>query len=88
MKCAAALGLTRPQFLPAEAVGWATEIQFDRPVVRSDPAARPVLIQDGAGFHRRDGAARGPGKRRIETLPASRPELNPVEGLWDHTNDG
>ena len=48
----------------------------------------PVLIQDGAGFHLRDGDARLPDNLRIVTVPAYRPELNPVEGLWDQLKDG
>jgi transposase len=39
------------------------------------------MIRDGAGFHLRDGDERLPANLRIVTLPAYRPELNPVEGL-------
>jgi transposase len=82
-----ALGLTRTQFLLAESVDLATEIQFYRQVAQSDPAAMHVMIQDGAGFHLRDGEARLPDNLRIVTLPAYSPELNPVEGLWDQVKD-
>jgi transposase len=84
---AVALGLTRTQFLLAESVNLATEIQFYRQVAQSDPAAMHVMIQDGAGFHLRDGAARLPDNLRLVTLPAYSPELNPVEGLWDQLKD-
>jgi transposase len=84
---AVALGLTRTQFLLAESVDLATEIQFYRQVAQSDPAAMHVMIQDGAGFHLRDGEARLPDNLRIVTLPAYSPELNPVEGLWDQVKD-
>jgi len=45
------------------------------------------MIQDGAGFHLRDGDERLPDNLRIITLPAYSPELNPVEGLWDQIKD-
>lgn len=84
---AVALGLTRPRFLLAESVDLATETQFYRQVAQSDPAAMHVMIQDGAGFHRRDGDGRLPDNLRIVTLPAYSPELNPVAGLWDQLKD-
>jgi transposase len=84
---AVSVGVTRSQFLLAETVDLATEIRFYRQVTQSDPAAMHVLIQDGAGFHLRDGDARLPDNLRIVTLPAYSPELNPVEGLWDQLKD-
>jgi transposase len=84
---AVGVGLTRTQFLLAETVDLATEIQFYRQVAASDPAAMHVMIQDGAGFHLRDGDGRLPANLRIVTLPAYSPELNPVEGLWDQLKD-
>ena len=84
---AVGVGLTRTQFLLAQTVDLATEIRFYRQVVQSDPAAMHVMIQDGAGFHLRDGDPRLPANLRIVTLPAYSPELNPVEGLWDQLKD-
>jgi len=84
---AVGVGLTRTQFLFAETVDLATEIEFYRQVAESDPAAMHVMLQDGAGFHLRDGDGRLPANLRIVTLPAYSPELNPVEGLWDQLKD-
>jgi hypothetical protein len=68
--------------------GLGGEYQFYRQIGQSDPAAVHVLIQDGAGFHLRDGDAHLPDNVRIITLPAYSPELNPIEGLWDQVKDG
>ena len=84
---AVGVGLTRTQFLLAESVDLSTEIRFYRQVAASDPAAVHVMIQDGAGFHLRDGDERLPANLRIVTLPPYSPELNPVEGLWDQLKD-
>jgi transposase len=84
---AVGIGLTRTQFLLAEAVDLAHEMRFYQQVAQSDPGATHVLIQDGAGFHLRDGDERLPTNLRIVTLPAYSPELNPVEGLWDQLKD-
>ena len=46
-----------------------------------------MLIQDGAGFHLRDGDPGLPDNLRVVTLPAYSPELNPIEGLWDQVKD-
>ena len=84
---AVGVGLTRTQFLLAESVDLPTEIRFYRQVAESDPAAVHVMIQDGAGFHLRDGDERLPANLRIVTLPPYSPELNPMEGLWDQLKD-
>jgi len=84
---AVGMGLARTQFLLAETVDQAHELKFYQQVAHSDPAAMHVLIQDGAGFHLRDGDARLSDNLRIVTLPAYSPELNPVEGLWDQPKD-
>lgn len=84
---AVGVGLTRTQFLLAETVDLATEIQFYRQVAQSDPAAVHVMIQDGAGFHLRDGDGRLPENLRIVTLPPYSPELNPVEVIGDVIKD-
>lgn len=85
---AVGVGLARSQFLLAETVDQAHSLRFYRQIAASDPAARHVLIQDGAGFHLRDGDPRLPDTVRIVTLPPYSPELNPVEGLWDQIKDG
>ena len=84
---AVGVGLSRTQFLLAEAVDQAHSLQFYRQLAASDPAAVHVLLQDGAGFHLREGDARLPDNVRILTLPPYSPELNPVEGLWDQLKD-
>jgi transposase len=85
---AVAVGLARTQFFLAETVDQAHALEFYRQISRSDPGAMHVLIQDGAGFHLRDGDGRLPDNLRIVTLPPYSPELNPVEGLWDQLKDG
>jgi transposase len=84
---AVGVGLTRTEFLQAPTVDLPHEQRFYRQVADSDPAAMHVLIQDGAGFHLRDGDPRLPANLRIVTLPAYSPQLNPVEGLWDQLKD-
>jgi len=63
-------------------------LSLTRQIGQSDPAAFHVLIQDGAGFHLRDGDTNLPDNVRIITLPPYSPELNPIEGLWDQVKDG
>ena len=46
-----------------------------------------VIVQDGAGFHLRDGDPRLPENVRIILLPPYSPELNPAEKLWDQIKD-
>lgn len=85
---AVAIGLSRTQFLFTETTDQAHSQRFYQQIGRSDPAATHVILQDGAGFHLRDGAPGLPGNVRIITLPAYSPELNPIEGLWDQVKDG
>lgn len=84
---AVGVGLSRTEFLLTEAMDQAHSQQFYRQISRSDPAAVHVLIQDGAGFHLRDGDSGLPDNVRVLTLPAYSPELNPIEGLWDQVKD-
>ena len=46
-----------------------------------------MVRQDGAGFHPAEGAAELPANVRVITLPPCRPELNPLERLWDVIKD-
>ena len=85
---AVGIGLSRTQFLFTETMDQAHSQQFYQQIGRSDPAAVHVLIQDGAGFHLRDGDSGLPANVRVITLPAYSPELNPIEGLWDQVKDG
>ena len=85
---AVGVGLSRAEFLLTETMDQPHTQQFYRQIGQSDPAAVHVLIQDGAGFHLRDGDAHLPDNVRIITLPAYSPELNPIEGLWDQVKDG
>ena len=82
------VGLSRTEFLLTETMDQAHSVEFYRQISRGDPAAMHVLIQDGAGFHLRDGDPGLPDNVRVVTLPAYSPELNPVEGLWDQIKDG
>jgi transposase len=85
---AVGVALSRTEFLLTETMDQAPSQQFYRQIGRSDPAAVHVLIQDGAGFHLRDGDPGLPDNVRVITLPAYSPELNPIEGLWDQVKDG
>jgi transposase len=85
---AVGVGLSRTEFLLTETMDQAHSQPFYRQIGRSDPAALHGLIQDGAGFHLRDGDPGLPDNVRVITLPAYSPELNPIEGLWDQVKDG
>ena len=60
---------------------------FLQQIADSDPQAEPVVIWDQAGFHPRSGDANLPARLHLVALPAYSPERNPVEGLWDQTQD-
>lgn len=81
------MGLSRSEFFLAETVDQEHLAAYYAQIARSDPAAIHVLVQDGAGFHLRDGHAALPANVRIVTLPPYSPELNPVEKLWDQIKD-
>jgi transposase len=85
---AVGVGLSRTQFLLTETLDQDHSQRFYQQIGQSDPAAMQVLIQDGAGFHLRDGDPSLPDNVRVITLPAYSPELNPIEGLWDQIKDG
>ena len=55
-------------------------------VSQRHPASRIVMVLDGAGWHAR-GELRAPPNRRLLSLPAYAPELNPVEHLWDELRE-
>ena len=61
--------------------------RFLEQISADDPAAIPGVIEDGAGFHLREGDPRVPANVRLIQGPASCPELNPIEKLWDHLKD-
>ena len=52
-----------------------------------DAHAEHVVIWDQAGFHPRPGEAALPARIHLLPLPPYSPEPNPVEGLWDQTQD-
>lgn len=60
---------------------------FLHQVAARDPEAHHVVIWDGAGFHPGDGAPKLPAAVRLLAFPPYRPELNPVEKLWDQLKD-
>ena len=60
---------------------------FLRQVAESDEDAHHVVIWDGAGFHPKTGSHPIPERIRLLQLPASSPELNPVEKLFDQLED-
>ena len=61
--------------------------KFHDPIVAHDPGAIQGLLQDGAGFHLPENDPRLPANVRVLTLPASSPELHPVEKRWDHLKE-
>lgn len=78
-------GLAQFQFLPS--VSLELSRGFLRQIAQSDPHAEHVVIWDQAGFHPRSGDAELPARIHLLPLPPYSPELNPVEGLWDQTQD-
>ncbi len=84
---AVCVGFGRSEFLLAETTDQAHSAEFCRQIGRGDTSAMHVIIQDGAGFHLRDGDPALPDNVRVITLPPYSPELNPVEGLWDQIKD-
>ena len=60
---------------------------FLQQIADSDAQAEHVVIWDQAGFHPRPGDAQLPPRIHLLPLPPYSPELNPVEGLWDQTQD-
>ena len=78
-------GLAQFRFLPS--VSLELSCGFLQQIAASDPQAEHVVIWDQAGFHPRPGAATLPARIHLLPLPPYSPELNPVEGLWDQTQD-
>ena len=78
-------GLAEFQFLPS--VSLELSHGFLQQLADSDAQAEHVVIWDQAGFHPRPGAAALPARLHLLPLPPYCPELNPVEGLWDQTQD-
>lgn len=78
-------GLAQFRFLPS--VSLELSCGFLQQIAASDPQAEHVVIWDQAGFHPRPGAAALPARIHLLPLPPYSPELNPVEGLWDQTQD-
>jgi transposase len=78
-------GLAQFQFLPS--VSLELSRGFLQQIAQSDPQAEHVVIWDQAGFHPRPGDASLPARIHLLPLPPYSPELNPVEGLWDQTQD-
>jgi transposase len=78
-------GLAQFQFLPS--VSLELSRGFLQQIAQSDPHAEHVVIWDQAGFHPRSGDAQLPARIHLLALPPYSPELNPVEGLWDQTQD-
>jgi hypothetical protein len=60
---------------------------FLQQIADRDAQAEHGVIWDQAGFHPRPGAASLPARIHLLPLPPYSPELNPVEGLWDQTQD-
>lgn len=78
-------GLAQFRFLPS--VSLELSRGFLQQLADSDVAAEHVVIWDQAGFHPRPGDAQLPARIHLLPLPPYSPELNPVEGLWDQTQD-
>jgi|SRR5882724_1089998 len=75
------------EFLHTDGVSLEASRCFLEQIGRSAPEAMHIVIQDGAGFHQAEGAAELPANVRVIRLPPYRPELNPVERLWDVVKD-
>jgi len=78
-------GLAEFQFLPT--VSLELSHGFLQQLADSDTQAEHVVIWDQAGFHPRTGDPALPARIHLLPLPPYSPELNPVEGLWDQTQD-
>jgi transposase len=78
-------GLAQFRFLPS--VSLELSRGFLQQLADSDAQAEHVVIWDQAGFHPRPGHALLPARIHLLPLPPYSPELNPVEGLWDQTQD-
>ena len=78
-------GLAEFQFLPS--VSLELSHGFRQQLADSDVQAEHLVIWDQAAFHPRPGAASLPARIQLLPLPPYCPELNPVEGLWDQTQD-
>ena len=78
-------GLAQFQFLPS--VSLELSRGFLQQIAASDVQAEHVVIWDQAGFHPRPGDTHLPARIHLLPLPPYSPELNPVEGLWDQTQD-
>ena len=78
-------GLAQFRFLPS--VSLELSRGFLQQLADSDAQAEHVVIWDQAGFHPRPGDATLPSRIHLLPLPPYSPELNPVEGLWDQTQD-
>jgi transposase len=78
-------GLAEFQFLPS--VSLELSHGFLQQLADRDVQAEHVVIWDQAGFHPRPGDASLPARIHLLPLSPYSPELNPVEGLWDQTQD-
>ena len=78
-------GLAQFRFLPS--VSLELSRGFLQQIAESAPQAEHVVIWDQAGFHPRPGDPGLPARLHLLPLPPYSPELNPVEGLWDQTQD-
>ena len=78
-------GLAEFQFLPS--VSLELRHGFLQQLADSNAQAEHVVIWDQAGFHPRTGDPALPARIHLLPLPPYSPELNPVEGLWDQTQD-
>jgi transposase len=78
-------GLAQFRYVPS--VSLELSRGFLQQIADSDPQAEHVVIWDQAGFHPRPGTVGLPARIHLLPLPPYSPELNPVEGLWDQTQD-
>jgi transposase len=78
-------GLAQFRFLPW--VSLELSRGFLQQIADSAPQAEHVVIWDQAGFHPCPEDAQLPARIHLLPLPPYSPELNPVEGLWDQTQE-
>ena len=78
-------GLAQFRFLPSVSLEFSRG--FLQQIADSDAQAEHVVIWDQAGLHPPPEDDQPPARIHLLPLPPYSPELNPVEGLWDQTQD-
>lgn len=88
LRAALQIGGGGSEYLYSNKADGEVSVCFLEQISRRDPYAIHAVIWDGASFHPREGDPRIPGNVVLLRQPPYRPELNPVERLWDMLRDG